>query len=326
MLPLILAFSFTTVQHWITTRGFTGGVIVVFCLLFACGLGLPLPEDIPLIIAGAFLATDARSWVIVGVAAWLGIIGGDCVLYFMGRRYGMEIQRAPLIGKHVTKERIQHVEKLFDKYGVGVVGIGRLFAGIRGAVVICAGAIRFNFVKFIIVDGLAAVVSGGLFMLLGHWIGEKLNDPAAQKKIHDFKEVFIGGGVVLALLFVGYVLWRKRHRGELQVVEEKVLGKVVAAEKRVADTIVHTAEKIVGKPPHETGSSAPQDDAPPTPPELEPPIPTPAAATPPAPAAEPVAEREVSSEPSRVGARRTMLLVLIVCAVIVTIVRVVKRV
>jgi len=324
MLPLILAFSFTTVQHWITTRGFTGGVIVVFLLLFACGLGLPLPEDIPLIIAGAFLATDARSWVIVGIAAWLGIIGGDCVLYFMGRRYGMEITKAPLIGKHVTRERIEHVERLFEKYGWGVVGIGRLFAGIRGAVVICAGAIRFNFVKFIIVDGLAAIVSGGLFLLLGHWIGEQLNDPVAQRKIHEFKEFFISGGVIVAAAFVGYVVWRKRHRGEIQVVEEKVLDKVVAAEKKVTDTIVHTAEKIVRKPPHEGDASSPHDEAPPTPPSLQPPVAA-SAIPPPAPTSHPAAEREAPVE-SRAGTRRVLLLALIVCVIIVTIVGVVKRV
>jgi len=55
-------------------------------LLFACGLGLPLPEDIPLIVAGAVLCTSTKSWVITAIACWCGIIGGDCIIYFMGRR------------------------------------------------------------------------------------------------------------------------------------------------------------------------------------------------------------------------------------------------
>src|SRR3954453_19120459 len=114
MLPLLLAFSFTTVQRWVTTRGFTGGVIVIFMLLFACGMGLPLPEDIPLIIAGAFLCTDTKSWIITAIAAWCGIIGGDIILYMLGRRFGMEITRVPFIGKHITRERIQNVEGLFQ--------------------------------------------------------------------------------------------------------------------------------------------------------------------------------------------------------------------
>jgi membrane protein DedA with SNARE-associated domain len=258
MLVFFLAFTFTTVQHWITTRGFTGGVAVTFLLLFACGLGLPLPEDIPLIIAGAFLCTDTKSWIITGTTAWCGIIGGDCVLYYMGRRYGMEITRVPFIGKHVTRERIQHVQTLFEKYGVGVVAIGRMFAGIRGAMVVCAGTIRFNFIKFLIADGLAAVVSGGLFMLLGHWIGEQLNDPAAQRKIHEFKEYFIGGGIVLLLGFVLFILWRRGHKQALGDVQEKMVARVVEAEKKVADRIVQT---IVRKPPPDQSPPSPDPDA-----------------------------------------------------------------
>src|SRR5215470_7759707 len=113
MRAFLLAFTFTTIQRWVTTRGFTGGVIVVFLLLFACGMGLPLPEDIPLIISGAFLCTDARSWMITAIAAWLGIIGGDCIIYWMGRRYGMEVTKVPLIGKHLTRDRVERVERLF---------------------------------------------------------------------------------------------------------------------------------------------------------------------------------------------------------------------
>lgn len=244
--------TFARIQHWITNHGFPGGVAIVFLLLFACGLGLPLPEDIPLIIAGAFLCTDAKSWIITAIAAWFGIIGGDCIIYFMGRRYGMEITKVPLIGKHLTTKRVQRVQNLFDEYGVGVVAIGRLFAGIRGAVVFVAGAIRFNFAKFLIVDGLAAIVSGGLFMLLGHWIGEKLNDPAAQKKIHEAKEIvfFVAGFLVCALII--FFFWRRRNVEKLHDVEEKMATKVMDAEKKVAEKIV----QVVKKPADQSDASA----------------------------------------------------------------------
>src|SRR5205823_4498079 len=244
----LLAFTFRTIQTWMTHGGFVGGIAVTFVLLFACGLGLPLPEDIPLIVAGALLCTDTQSWIITGIAAWCGIIGGDIVLYMMGRRFGLEITRVPFVGKHVTRERIQNVEHLFEQYGVGVVAIGRMVAGIRGAMVVCAGTIRFNFVKFLIADGLAAIVSGGVFMLVGHWIGEKLNDPAAEKKIHEFKELFLAGAVIVVLAFVLVVIWRWRNVQKLHDVEQKMVELGAAAEKKVADTIVHAAEKVVKKP------------------------------------------------------------------------------
>src|SRR5439155_23278469 len=159
--------KFETIQQWIAA----GGYVVLFALLFLCGLGLPLPEDIPLMISGALIANGQFKLAIAAVVAWCGIIGGYIVLYHLGKHFGLEITRVPFVGKHVTKAWIEKVEKLFLRYGVWVVAIGRMFAGIRGAMVVAAGAIRFNFVKFLIADGMAAIVSGGLFIWLGHWLG-----------------------------------------------------------------------------------------------------------------------------------------------------------
>src|SRR5690242_1100290 len=94
---LFLAISFNTVQGWLTT----GGYFVLFGLLFACGLGLPLPEDIPLMAAGVLIANGKMHVAVAAVAAWCGIIGGDIVLYHLGKKFGLEITRVPFVGKHV---------------------------------------------------------------------------------------------------------------------------------------------------------------------------------------------------------------------------------
>jgi membrane protein DedA with SNARE-associated domain len=196
-----------------------GAALTSFLLLFGCGLGLPMPEDIPLILSGAFLCTDAPTWLIVGFLNWAGIIGGDVCLYFLARRYGMNIRRMPLVGKHITDARLVRVQALFDKYGVGAVAIGRVFAGIRGVMVIVAGTIKFNFWKFFIADSLAAIVSGGLFMLLGYYVGQNLNDAMIKK----YQHYFLMGAVVLALVFGAYLFWRwKTHKSVGDVVVEKV--------------------------------------------------------------------------------------------------------
>ena len=153
-MDLLALFSLNQVEQWFEW----GGYFILFGLLFACGLGLPLPEDIPLLLGGYFVALGQMHLVWVAVLAWLGIMGGDCVLYRFGRKYGLNITKVPFIGKHVTKERILWAEKKFEKYGVGVVMVCRLFAGVRGAMVIAAGVVRFNFVKFVIADGIAALL------------------------------------------------------------------------------------------------------------------------------------------------------------------------
>ena len=237
MVPLtgmeVLAVSMTTVEQWIQV----GGPFALFGILFACGLGLPLPEDIPLTIAGFMVAQDDMNLIAACIAGWCGIIGGDLMLYHFGRKFGLEITRVPFIGKHVTVDRIRKAEGLFARYGIWVVAVGRLFAGIRGAMVIAAGATRFNLVKFIIADGLAALVSGGLFLALGHWAGKHFDTitdlSEARKKIAGI-EHWVIIGLLGALLLVGvYIWWRKKNRATLS---EKAMEKA-------ADHVAHTPTK-----------------------------------------------------------------------------------
>ena len=205
------------------------GYLVLFGLLFSCGLGMPLPEDIPLLVAGMLIGSGHMHFLGAAICAWCGIVGGDCVLYYMGHRFGLNITRVPFVGKHVTKERILRAETLFEKYGVWVVAVGRLFAGIRGAMVVAAGTIRFNLVKFLIADGLAALVSGGLFVWLGMKFGQNLG--YISGKIHRYGEWVFVGIVLAALGVAGYYWWKRQgHKGCCEIAAdavEKVAEKVI---------------------------------------------------------------------------------------------------
>ncbi|HVT88182.1 MAG TPA: DedA family protein [Tepidisphaeraceae bacterium] len=214
-----------------------GGYAMLFGLLFACGLGLPLPEDIPLIIAGALVARGNMHLFPAAIAAWCGIIGGDIMLYQLGKRFGLEITRVRFVGKHLTQARIERVERMFDQYGVFVVAVGRLFAGVRGAMVVAAGVTRYNFVKFLIADGIAAIFSGGFFMFVGHWLGTRLNEGT----IGEMKHYFIGGALIIAALGLAWILWRKRQA-------EERMEKAAATAERVA-------EKAKVKPPTDLTNS-----------------------------------------------------------------------
>ncbi len=93
----------------------------------------------------------------------------------------------------------------------------------------------------------AAIVSGGLFLLLGHWIGVELGDRAAKKKIHEFKEFFIlGAAILIGGLVLLYIQWKKPQSAQgAYRLRKKVVEKVAAVEKKVTDKIVQTTEKMV---------------------------------------------------------------------------------
>ncbi len=191
----------------------SAGYPVLFGLLLSCGLGMPLPEDIPLLLAGFFVARGEMSLLPAAVCAWCGIIGGDCVLYYIGRRFGMSVTKVPVIGSHIKVEQIERLHAQFEKYGVWVVAVGRLFAGVRGAMVLVAGTIRFTFVHFLVADGLAAVFSGGLFMGLGYYAGRKFGD---LKQIHEaigeYSRWILVGLIVVTAIVAAIVYWRQQRK------------------------------------------------------------------------------------------------------------------
>ena len=202
----ILASFADRVQFWMER----GSYFVLFGLLFACGLGLPLPEDIPLLIAGALVAKGKMNLALAAICAWCGIVGGDVVLYNLGRTFGLETRRLPMIGRHLSQKRLDQVHGMFERWGVWVVAVGRMFAGIRGAMVVVAGAIRFTFWKFIIADGLAAIISGGLFLSLGYLFGSRMD--VLMEHVERGKRWSLVAVVVLALGAAAWIYFDQRRR------------------------------------------------------------------------------------------------------------------
>jgi membrane protein DedA with SNARE-associated domain len=229
---ILPSISPQTVEVWIQS----GGYLILFLLLLGCGLGLPLPEDIPLVIAGWTISQGHMSWFIAPFVAWAGIVGGDICLYHIGRSYGLNIAKLPIIGHHVTRERIEHVEVWFKKHGVWTVAVCRMVAGVRGAMVVAAGITKFNRLKFIIADSLAAVVSGGMFMVLGWWAGSNFEHYIAAAEKFE-RELGIALGAIAAILLAIY-FWRRKKPVLLreQIVEKVVEHTPKTPEAKIEET------------------------------------------------------------------------------------------
>lgn len=91
-----------------------------------------------------------------------------------------------------------------------MVALGRLFMGIRGAMVVAAGTSRLKFHKFIIADGLAAIASGGMFMYLGYQVGEHGGDMV--RRVRQFKYSMWIGAALLAVMLICWFFWRDRNQ------------------------------------------------------------------------------------------------------------------
>ena len=142
-------------------------------MLVACGLGLPLPEDIVLITGGWLAAMphgvpSVSAMVLVGLA---GILVGDSIIFKAGHDYGERLLETRL-GKHIPAERVQRVRDLFDKHGPKFIMIARFVPGVRAVTYFVAGTSGVPFWKFVIYDGLAACASAPAWVIAGYWCGK----------------------------------------------------------------------------------------------------------------------------------------------------------
>jgi membrane protein DedA with SNARE-associated domain len=188
------------------THGFLA-YLTVFGVLVACGLGVPLPEDISLILGGFLAHKGAASLPVMMLIGFAGILVGDSLIYYAGRRLGSQVGRSPtgFLARVVTPEKRARVEGMFALHGQKIVMIARFLPGVRAVTYFTAGSARMSYWRFIFWDGLASLLSAPLFVWLGFHFGDKLD-----YAIDRMKE---GQLVVVGLIAVGGLalfLWRKR--------------------------------------------------------------------------------------------------------------------
>ena len=151
-----------------------------FLILILCGLGLPVPEDIVLVAAGALGEIDGRTWMEVSALMYVGVMLGDSTIFFAGRFFGTRLRSSRWFQRYFSVKKQGKVEDLFDRYHSWVLFVGRFLPGLRAPIFFTAGSTRVKFLKFFFFDGLAALVSVPFFVWLGHWLWRRFKDDIAQ--------------------------------------------------------------------------------------------------------------------------------------------------
>jgi membrane protein DedA with SNARE-associated domain len=169
--------------------------------------GLPVPGETILLTASFLAFSEHRlhlpSIIAVGVlAATIGDNIGFLIGHFGGR---------PLLTKYgkyifIRPQTIEHGEKLFARYGAGVVFVARFIAGLRVIAGPLAGVLRLHWRKFALFNFLGAllwvsVISGVGYLFGRHW--EKLVE--IMKNVNVI--VFVAAGIVVAILW-----WQRRRK------------------------------------------------------------------------------------------------------------------
>lgn len=148
----------------------------IFFAIVATGLGFPMPEELPVVVAALVGGGKAIGWIMLPVCIAAVILGDGC-LYGIGRVWGRKLIQLSFIRKRLlTPDRLESISANFEKYGVKILLFARLTPGIRTPIFLTAGITRLPLTKFLLADGLYAIPGVSLLFFLGYWFTDSMVD------------------------------------------------------------------------------------------------------------------------------------------------------
>jgi membrane protein DedA with SNARE-associated domain len=249
--------------------------VAVFVALVLAAFGLPIPEEIPVVVAGglcadaatppphhafktlpgvlalpipelvgpaaAIAAADAPQpdearrrrhpvwWIMLPVCI-LGVVLCDAILYGIGRAGGPRLLEIGWVKRWVVRPNTRdRIEGNFHKYGVRILLGVRLLPGVRAPVFVMAGVLRLPVTKFLLADGLYAILGVTLLFFLAYWFTNQVKEAVTNftHQIDSLRPYVIIGVIALIGLFMLYEFWKRRQLTgdpkEVPIIGEKVI-------------------------------------------------------------------------------------------------------
>lgn len=186
------------------------GYAAVFMVLMICGFGIPIPEDITLVVGGVIAGTGNANVHTMFLVGMCGVLTGDILAFVAGRIFGQRILQFRFIKRIMTPKRYQQVQDKFTKYGNRVLFVARFLPGLRTPIFLTAGISgKISYWQFLLMDGLAAMISVPVWVYLGFYGASNID--WLMHKVHQFQ-----GGLYIILAIIALWLlfhyWKKQRQ------------------------------------------------------------------------------------------------------------------
>ncbi len=196
--------------------GIVYSLIVIFML--ASSFGFPVPEELVLVSAGliAYMAKDPVTFpppypgavgvdpLVLSVVCFIAVFASDLLVYFIGKYFGAKIIKTRFYNQRIKSGVFEKINSWFLKFGGLTCGIFRFTPGLRFPGHLSCGIFGIPLWKFMLVDGLAALVSVPTQILLVATYGNVI-----LEKIKEFKLLLLIIFGVVFLIWLARAIYRK---------------------------------------------------------------------------------------------------------------------
>jgi membrane protein DedA with SNARE-associated domain len=184
------------ISEWLKQWGYLG----IFVCVFIGNLGIPVPEETVMLVAGFVAGDGTLDLRIVYLVCVMSAVTGDCCGFFVGRHGGQRII-ARLTARFTTmRRRYERLQTFFHIHGSKAVFMARFIAGVRFMAGPMAGAAGMPFFRFLGWNVLGAIVWCTTMVTIGYLVGDELYRVAEMA--HHAQR-----WIALAALLLCFALW-----------------------------------------------------------------------------------------------------------------------
>ena len=198
--------AWVALEAWVGFFGYRG----IFFALLLGSLGVPIPEEMPIVAAGALSHGGLLRWWLALPVCIAGVLSGDMVLYWTGRHWGERVLNWRVVRWVLTPQREAWLKDAYCRHAVKTVVTVRHVVGLRAAALLMAGIARVPFWKFMLADAGAALVGVPFSFGLAYFFTDQIG--AILADVHRVERWLLLSGLLAfgGLVIVSIVRWNRR--------------------------------------------------------------------------------------------------------------------
>ncbi|MDX2030077.1 MAG: DedA family protein [Blastocatellia bacterium] len=182
-----------------------GGVLLfMFFVAYIENVFPPSPSDVLILFAGTLISVGTVGFPESLAVTTLGSVTGFMTAYLAGRNFERVMETR--LGRWLPVGAIEQVERLFQRYGYGVIIANRFLAGTRAVVSFFAGMSKMNLPLTTALCAVSAAVWNTLLLYLGMVFGKNWRRGA------EYIETYSKVATAIVFTVIVVLVWRYVRR------------------------------------------------------------------------------------------------------------------
>lgn len=184
-----------------------GYALVLGAMVLESGLllGVVVPGDVILAMAGVYVTRGDLSFPVVVALAVLGTTAGEVIGYWLGRRFGRSIiDRLPFSDR--LRPKIDKAAEALRRNSGKAIVLGRFATGAGGTLPFAAGVAEIPFGRFLLFAVPTILVWATALVLLGSLVGNHVE--TLDRIVSTFGWAVLGA---IVLVIAGRIVWKRVH-------------------------------------------------------------------------------------------------------------------